>query len=100
MVRQLSHETRWPLNPKDLLRGRVWSDARPASGSSSCHPTQRVCASPLDRAYMRLLKAALGRASARHVGREIHHHPDDIANIPHSIAGLRSSLMRWIHDAV
>ena len=27
MVRQLSHETRWPLNPKDLLRGRVWSDA-------------------------------------------------------------------------
>ena len=61
--------------------------------------TTAVC-QPLDRSYMRPFKAALGRISARHVGREIRHHPDDIANITHSIAGLRSLLMTWTHDAL
>ena len=49
---------------------------------------------------MRPFKAALGRYSARYVGREIRHHSDDIASIIHSVAGLRSFLMRWTHDAV
>ena len=72
----------------------------PTSGSCSCHPTPRPVCQPLDRAYMRPFKAALGRSSACYVGREIHHHPDDIASITHSIAGLRSLLMYWTHDAV
>ena len=58
-------------------------------------PNATAVCQPLDRAYTRPLKAALGRHPARHVGREIQHHPDDIANITHSIAGLRSLFMHW-----
>ena len=58
-----------------------------------------VC-QPLDRAYKRPFKAALGRSSARYIGREIQHHPDDVASITDSIAGMRSLIMCWTHDAV
>ena len=76
----------------------------PTSGSSTCRPTPRPCASrstePLDSAYMRPFKAGLGRFSARYVRREIQHHHDDDANITHIIAGMRNLIMRWTHDAV
>ena len=55
----------------------------PTSGSSMCRPTPRPCASPLDRAYMRPFKPALGRYSARYIGQEIQHHPDDVASRTH-----------------
>ena len=55
---------------------------------------------PAARQSLYETQAALGRSSARYVGREIQHHPDDVASITHSIAGLRSLLMRWTHDAV
>ena len=61
--------------------------------------TTAVC-QPLDRAYMRPFKAALGRYSARYIGREMQHHPDDVASTTHSIAGMRSLTMRWTHDAL
>ena len=46
--------------------------------------TTAVC-QPLDRAYMRPFKATLGWYSARYIGQEIQHHPDDVASITHSI---------------
>ena len=58
-----------------------------------------VC-QPLDRAYMRPFKATLGRYSARYIGREIQHHPDDVASVTHSIAGMGNLFMRWTHDAL
>ena len=61
--------------------------------------TTAVC-QPLDRAYMKPFKAALGRYSARYIGREIQHQPDDVASITHSIAGMRNLIMRWTHDAL
>ena len=61
--------------------------------------TTAVC-QPLDRACMRPFKAALGRYSARCIGREIQHRPDDVASIIRSIAGMRSLIMRWTHDAL
>ena len=61
--------------------------------------TTAVC-QPLDRAYMRPFKAALDRSSARYVGREIQHHPDDVASITHSIAGMRSLIMRSQHSGL
>ena len=61
--------------------------------------TTAVC-QPLDRAYMRPFKAALGRYSARYIGQEIQHHPDDVASITHSIAGMRNLIMRWTHHAL
>ena len=61
--------------------------------------TTAVC-QPLDRAYMRPFKAALGRYSARIIGQEIEHDPDDVASITHSIAGMRNLIVRWTHDAV
>ena len=49
---------------------------------------------------MRPFKAALGRYSARYIGREIQSHPDDVASFTHSIAGMRKLIMLWTHDAL
>ena len=104
------HEPRWPHSPMDLPRGRVYRarqsgipDPRAAHARIwlvFVSPNTTAVCQPLDRSYMRPFKAALGRTSARYVDWEIQHHPDDIANITHSIAGLRSLLMTWTHDAL
>ena len=96
----------------DLLLGRVYRARQsrvPGPPSiDACHhirlvyvpPNTTAVCQPLDRAYMRPFKAALGRYSARYIGREIQHHPDDVASITHIIAGMRSLIMRWTHDAM
>ena len=106
------HEPRWQQHPMDLLHGRVYRARQPRvpgppSGLTHAHirlvfvpPNTTAVCQPLDRAYMRPFKAALGRYSARYIGREIQHHPDDVASFTHSIAGMRSLIMRWTHDAL
>ena len=72
--------------------GNIWLVFVPPNTTAVCQP--------LDRAYMRPFKAALGRTSARCVGRDIQHHPGHIGNVVHSIAGLRSLLMTWTHGTL
>ena len=80
MAGQNCHETRGRQCPMDLLHGSVYRARQPRvpgppSIDSCPHPARlraaqnHVC-QPLDRAYMRPFKAALGRYSPRYIGRE------------------------------
>ena len=76
------HVSQQFLSLRRLTHAHIWLVYVPPNTTAVCQP--------LDRAFVRPFKAALGWYSARYIGREIQHHPDDVASITHSIAGMRS----------
>ena len=106
------HEPRWQqCTPWICFMGHVYRARQsrvlgPPSGDACPHLARprvaqhhgRVTAAP----HETYVSSRPRWADPRHgyIGREIQHHPDDVASITHSIAGMRSLIMRWTHDAL